>query len=157
MELTGFAGLQAAFGGTASLWKARVKAGLPILSEPGLRSGKARLFDSVAVFAWLQEHEPARPCGNLDRNQEQAALFAVQRELKALELAQRKTELIPADVVQRVWSGFTGAARARLLALPSRLAANCCQQGFEEVEHRARAIVYEALNEISEYNPADYA
>ena len=112
MELTGFAGLQAAFGGTTVLWKARVKAGLPILSEPGLRSGKARLFDSVAVFAWLQEHEPARPCGNLDRNQEQAALFAVQRELKALELAQRKTELIPADVVQRVWSGFTGAARA---------------------------------------------
>ena len=65
---------------------------------------------------------------------------------------------VSAICAKRAWRfSVCATARARLLALPSRLAANCCQQNFDEIENRARAIVHEALNEISEYNPADYA
>jgi phage terminase Nu1 subunit (DNA packaging protein) len=157
MEITGFSGLQAVFGGTIATWKAKIKAGLPVKSEPGLRSGKARIFDSIEVYGWLIRNEPARlACGELDKNQEQAQLFKIQAERQALALAREKTELIPATVVERVWAGFTTAARGRLLTLPSRLAAQCHEQSFSAVECHAREIVYEALNEIADYDPQDY-
>lgn len=157
MEITGFSGLQAVFGGTIATWKTKIKAGLPVKVEPGIRSGKARIFDSIEVFGWLLLNEPARlECGDLDKNQEQALLFKIQAQRQALALAKDKMELIPADVVQQVWSGFTGAARQRLLALPPRLASQCHDQSFGVIEHHAQQIVYEALNELSDYNPQDY-
>lgn len=157
MDLIGFSGLESVFGGTVATWKKRVKDGLPVKVEPGTRSGKARIFDSIEVYGWLLRNEPQRlEGGELDKNQEQAQLFKVQRERQALALAREKTELIPANVVERVWSGFTGAARQRLLALPSRLAAQCHGQSFAVVDSHAREIVYEALSELSEYNPQDY-
>lgn len=158
MDITGFSGLQAVFGGTSSTWKSRIKAGLPVKSEPGLRSGKARIFDSVEVFRWLCTNEAARlACGDLDRSQEQAMLFHVQRKRQEIALERDKLNLIPADVVERVWAGFTTAARARLLGLPNRLAASCAEQSSLVIDQCATEIVCEALSELSTYDPADYA
>lgn len=157
MDIIGFSGLQSVFGGTSATWKAKIKAGLPIKSEPGLRSGKARVFDSVAVYDWLLINEPSRlGVTGIDRNLEQGLLFQVQRKRQELALAKEKAELIPGPIVEKVWAGFVGAARQRLLALPPRLAAQCNEQSYTEVECHAREIVYEALNELSEYNPQDY-
>jgi hypothetical protein len=59
--------------------------------------------------------------------------------------------------VEKVWSGMTTNARARLLALPNRLAAECNGQEFPIIASRAEELVYEALAEIHAYDPADYA
>jgi phage terminase Nu1 subunit (DNA packaging protein) len=157
MEIIGFSGLQAAFGGTIATWKARVKEGLPVTYEPGLRSGKARKFDSVSVFQWLVSHESATPGnGLLDRNQEQARLYRTQEKRQALALARETGALIPGEIVERVWSGMTNAAKQRLLALPTRIAAECAGQSFAIIEARAQELVWNALDEIGDYRVEDY-
>lgn len=157
MDITGFSGLQSVFGGTSATWKSRIKAGLPVKTDYPARSGKARVFDSVECYGWLLRNEPARLAGgDLDKNQEQAQLFKIQAQRQALALAREKTELIPAPIVETVWSGMTSAARQRLLGLPNRLAATCADCSFSLIESRATDLVHEALEEIHAYDPADY-
>ncbi len=121
MDLIGFSGLQSIFGGSTSLWKGRVRDGLPIKTDPGPHSGRPRIFDSEIVTAWLidQALAEAGKTGALDRGQEQARLFAVQADRQTLALQRELGEMIPGAVVEKVWSGMTSAARARLLAVPS--------------------------------------
>lgn len=157
MEIIGFSGLQSVFGGPIAAWKRRVKAGCPVLKEPGLRSGRARTFDSIVVYRWLLVNEPARlEIGELDRAQEQAQLFKIQAQRQALALAREKNQLLPAETVEKVWGGMTTAARARLLALPSRLAAECSGQDFSIIATRGEELVYEVLAELHRYDPSDY-
>ncbi len=158
MEIVGFSGLQTTFGGRTADWKARIKAGLPVKFDPGLHSGRPRVFDSETVTAWLidQALAEAGKTGTLDRSQEQAKLFKVQADRQTLALQRELGEMIPGAVVEKVWSGMTSAARARLLAVPSRLAAECSGQPFEIIASRAEELIYQALEEIHAYNPEDY-
>lgn len=50
---------------------------------------------------------------------------------------------------------MTGAARAHLLGLPYRLAA-VAVDGMPVVEAVARDLVYQALQHLSSFKPADY-
>jgi hypothetical protein len=122
--------------------------------DPGLRSGLARKFDSQAVHAWLLEQ--ATGAGTLIPAQEKAHLDLVSRKLKELDLAEREGRLLDAGVVEKVWSGLTGAARQRLLGLPNRLASETAHQEFAVVYSRAEEIVHESLNELHQFDPRDY-
>ena len=52
---------------------------------------------------------------------------------------------------------MTGAARSHLLGLPYRLAtAAVAVDGMAAVEAVARDLIYQALQHLSEFNPADY-
>jgi phage terminase Nu1 subunit (DNA packaging protein) len=135
-----------------------VRDGLPIKTDPGPHSGRPRIFDSEIVTAWLidQALAEAGKTGALDRGQEQARLFAVQADRQTLALQRELGEMIPGAVVEKVWSGMTSAARARLLAVPSRLAAECSGQPFEIIASRAEELIFQALEEIHQYNPEDY-
>ena len=69
-----------------------------------------------------------------------------------------KKRLDAAGLVARVWAGMTGACRSHLLAMPYRFmlaaqSANCPAA----VEGAARNLIFEALENISAYDPADYA
>lgn len=155
MELVGFSGLQTVFGGSTSLWKARIKAGLPVKFDPGLHSGKPRVYDSEDVHQWLVEQATGQP-GNLIPAQEKAHLDLVSRQLKELDLASRKGDLLDAALVEKVWSGLTGAARQRLLGLPNRLASECNGQEFSIILSRSEELIHECLNELHQYDPNDY-
>lgn len=119
---------------------------------PGARG--ALLYETPQALAALYQ----QPANN------QAALAAAKIEnlqadtrLKELREARERGELIPAPIVCRVWSGMTSACRSHLLAMPYRfmLAANAAT-GPAAVEAAARNLILEALQNISEYNPADY-
>ena len=92
-----------------------------------------------------------------DLAMERTRLTRLQADKVELETAILRAELIPADVVKGVWTGILGAVRARLLALPSRLAA----VGFGSVtqadlEHTATDLVHEALNELADFDGTLY-
>jgi hypothetical protein len=72
-------------------------------------------------------------------------------ELAELELATKKNQLIPADMVERHWCNMVAMTRAKLLGLPSRLAVilQSCQTR-QEIEREAMILVREALTELSE-------
>ena len=115
----------------------------------------AALYETPSALAAIYQ----QPANN------QAALAAAKianleadTRLKGLREAREKGDLLPADLVARVWAGMTGACRAHLLAMPYRFmlaaqSANCPAA----VEGAARNLILEALENISAYDPADYA
>ena len=77
------------------------------------------------------------------------------------ELKKQKRDLadglvIPTEIVVRVWSGATNAARARLLALPYRVACNCENADFATIQTKAQSLIYEALEHIAAFDLRDY-
>ena len=72
-------------------------------------------------------------------------------ELAEIELATKKDQLIPADMVQAHWCNMVANVRAKLLGLPGRLATilQPCQTP-QEIEREAMKLIREALTELSE-------
>ena len=77
-------------------------------------------------------------------------------QLKKQRHAVAAGTLIDAKTVERVWSGMTGATRQHLLSLPYRLATNCYGGDFATIETKARELIYEALTNLSAFDPRDY-
>lgn len=150
MRIVGIAGLIDVFGGTRLTWKARIEAGLPVEVRQAEHSGKAHVFDSRAVLGWLLEQAGAAP-GKLDPQQERARYDEARRKLCELQICEKERKLIPADVVERVWSGITSAARQRFLAMPStatpQLAA--CNSDYQSIQAVLYDRVCEALQDVS--------
>lgn len=71
--------------------------------------------------------------------------------LRELELAEREGKLVSIDDIEMVWSKLIATCRARLLALPSRvateLAAETSAQRCQEIVRRE---LYDALAELSQ-------
>ncbi len=91
-----------------------------------------------------------------DYDMERARLTHHQANSAALEEDAKRGRLIPAEQVKQTWSDLVASARAKLLALPSRLSSVCAGKGQSEIETEARAIVVEALAELSGCNQQGY-
>lgn len=120
---------------------------------PGAKA--AKLYESQAALAALYE-APDR--GNqIDLMYERALLAKAQRTKIDIEIDLLRGKLLPAEVVESVWSGMTAAARQRLLGLPYRLAtAALAAESFAAIETAAVELITEALNELHRFDPADY-
>lgn len=84
-----------------------------------------------------------------DYDMERARLTHHQANSAALDEQTKQGKLIPADLVRITWSDLVASARAKLLALPSRLASACSGKDAEAIEGEARGIVTEALAELA--------
>lgn len=90
--------------------------------------------------------------------EERTRLTKAQADKTEMELSLLRATTIPAAVVCTIWGRMTSAARARLLALPYRLAqAALSATEFAAIEAAASDLIAEALNELHEYSPSDYA
>ena len=69
----------------------------------------------------------------------------------AIELARKRGELIPANQIEDAWSQVIARFRAKLLAIPSRLANQIlAADSPTEAEALLRAGIHEALIELSD-------
>jgi phage terminase Nu1 subunit (DNA packaging protein) len=67
-----------------------------------------------------------------------------------LNLAERKGELIDRKVVMATWGGLVASFRARMLAIPSKVAPQIAGPGkVQHVEDLIAAAVHEALAEVA--------
>jgi len=88
---------------------------------------------------------------------ERTRLTKAQADKVEMEIKVLAGELLPASLVAHVWGGMTTAARQRLLAIPYRMAtAALSADSFAAIETAANELIREALNELHQYNPADY-
>ncbi len=88
--------------------------------------------------------------GDLDPQQEKAALDAARRAEIETRLAERRGELIPADAVADEWVRLVRNARARLLSIPSRVAGDVAgTTDMREVERMVKGAIFEALRELA--------
>ena len=78
-------------------------------------------------------------------------LVQAQAEKHELEVKQLKGKLIPTDEVQEYWIDFVSNCKAKLLALPSKLAHRIeGAEDYNEIEELLTIEVHEALSELSD-------
>lgn len=120
-------------------------------------AGNAKRYDPRAALPALYGVTGGNS-GQVDLMRERALLARSQRQKIDLEIGVMQRDLIPASVVETTWSGMTTAARARLLALPYRLAVDAIAADgvFARIESAAHELIREALEELHAYDPADY-
>ena len=113
---------------------------------PHTKTGKQVFFNLDDLNAWLNNKSGSE----LDYTQERAKLTRLQAEKVTLELEQQRGNLLPLKMVIESWQGLVANARARLLALPPKVAGQVLgMESYVEVEHVIRDIIYEALDELA--------
>jgi phage terminase Nu1 subunit (DNA packaging protein) len=88
---------------------------------------------------------------DLDLQPQRAQLAKKQREKIELQIGQMKGKLLDAEEVKQTWIKLIYNCRARLLAIPTRLAVeiiNCKTPAHAQA--MLRDLIYEALTELSQ-------
>ncbi len=113
------------------------------------REGSADTWDSVAALEAIYGIEVER-ASELDLTAERAALAKAQRIRIETEQAVRAGELVEVEAVAEQWSAQIHACRARLLALPHRLAPRLVNLDSQaDIAAQLRREVHDALRELA--------
>ena len=140
---------QQTFGIHVGIGKSAV-AGLVKSGVVDLRQGMDR--SRLRYIEHLREGAAGRAAeyGDLDLTAERARLARAQAIKVETENRMNDGELIPADVIEAKWTEMVAAMRAKLLALPTRIASVAMgASSLREVEDHARTEVFAALTELS--------
>lgn len=142
---------------TLTTWQ---KNGLPIALDGG--RGAQNQYDTEAVIDWLINREISKLTiddeGRIhDYEAERARLTHHQANKTALEEEVLKGSLLKAELVDRVWGDMISAFRAKMLSLPTKTAAQLINESdIAVIESVLREQVYEALTELSDYEPEQF-
>lgn len=102
------------------------------------------------LVEWLIQARASSP-GDLVLESERARLAKEQADKTALENQVRRGKLVEVEEVRQLWTDLVAAARARLLAMPSKLGPMLTNIADANVAaSRIRDEVYAALSELSE-------
>lgn len=136
------------------------------LAEEGIviraAKGRYKLKDSIMNYILtlkvaMEAAGTDSPDGELDLEEEKAIHERVKRHISELKLQVMKGELHRSGDVERVMTDMLVSIRARLLAMPTKLAPLLVARN--DVGYIRTAInreVLEALNELKDYNPKDF-
>ena len=95
--------------------------------------------------------------GKVDYDEEHALLERRKREKIELELASMRGTMHFSEDVERVMNDMLSNFRAKVLALPSRVAPSLiCMDTIADIQEVLQGEVLDVLNELSEYNPSDF-
>ena len=130
--------------GTLPHWR---RSGMPV-ERTGAR-GVEWQYDTVAVSRWLIERQSGGGDEALDLAQERARLAHHQANKTALEEGLLRGEIIRTTDVLQAWQHQIGAARAKLLLIPGKLATLVNSgKSFSETKGEAERLVRETLAEL---------
>ena len=90
-----------------------------------------------------------------DYNTHRARLYRAKADQAEIEVALAKGRVHEGHAVEKVWSDMRSNARSRLLAMPPKYSA--ILEGMtdrKEIQKILEDAIYEALNELSEYDPS---
>lgn len=143
---------------TLTTWQ---KNGMPI--EVDGSRGTANQYDTQAVIEWIIAREIETQFGgdpNGERynfEQERARLTHHQANKAELEEQTLQGKLIPTELVEMVQTKMLAAFRAKCLALPTKAAPKVVfLDDLAETEAELKKEIYDALNELSEFDPEQY-
>ena len=112
---------------------------------PSEKVGRAVVMDTKKVFKWLMTDGE-----ELDLQQERAKLAKKQTEKTSLQVDQLKGVLVDAEEVKETWSKYISSCRAKLLALPTKLAGEVITvKTLTEAQDVIKMHVNEALTELA--------
>ena len=122
---------------------------------PKPEKGKYDLIGCTrAYIKYLQDRATGRDIEPQDAYLERARLLKAQADKVELEVKTLNGEYVARDEIDLHLSGMVVSMRATLLAMPSRLALRIMNlRTYPEIEACLKDHVYEALTEISRYDP----
>lgn len=117
---------------------------------PFIDNGNAgHVYDSALALKRIYLGEP-NPTGDLDPQQERAALDAAHRRLAEIEIAKREGELVETGLVQAHWCDMAARVRSKLLNLPNRIATEtAAMTDYATIERSAKSLIHETLSELA--------
>jgi phage terminase Nu1 subunit (DNA packaging protein) len=120
--------------------------------------GKYDLWQSIRNYIkYLQERKVNQWTGTEGEpdgyTQHRARLTKAKADKAEVEAALIKGTAHEAQAVSAVWSDMVANARAKLLALPTKLAAQLEGMTIAERQSAIHTVVLQALTELSEYSP----
>ena len=96
------------------------------------------------------------PDGELNFEEEKALNERVKRNISAMKLQTMKGELHKAENVKRVMTDMLSAFKTRVLNIPAKVAPILEDRDAGYIKERLTAEVTETLNELKDYDPADF-
>lgn len=112
------------------------------------KRGRSHLYDSPQALRLLYGDSAAD--GKLDPQQERAALDRARRESVEADNKKKAGELIHVEEVTAEWVKLLGIFKARLMALPMRLAPELlAASDLRTTENIVKSGIVEALEELS--------
>lgn len=124
---------------------------------PKIAHGKYEIAEVVTAFLeWkVSQYENAQE-DDQNLRKERTLLTRVQRKKAEHELAIMKGELHKSEDVERVMNDMLSSFRARCLVIPNRAASLVVNKTIEEARTMLKAEIYEALQELSDYDPEKF-
>lgn len=134
---------------TLTQWQ---KQGMPIVKAGKGRGGS--VYDTVAVLAWKSARDQSdQPITDFET--ERTRKVKLEADKLALEVAEKRGDLIPAEQVESAVADMVAAFRARILSIPSKLAGPIAATiDTRETEALLTDAIHEALHELSDYAPS---
>ena len=134
------------------------------LSQEGVipknERGRYDLENSVRCYVqYLQDRANGQSLESADYHKERARLTKLQADEKSLLLEQLRGKLLTVEDVSETWVEMITNARAKLLSLPNKMAAQVTGlQETAEIEALLKTAIYEALTELANpYHEVDGA
>ena len=126
---------------------------------PKPEKGKYDLINCTrAYIKYLQDRANGRDIEPHDAYLERARLLKAQADKTELEVKSLNGEVIPTEEADLLWSGLITSFRAKILAMPARCALRVMNmKTHPEIEACLKEHVYEALTELSRYEPLQHS
>jgi len=118
-------------------------------------------YDVRAVVQWYvarKQEEFDKRIANLGSEEAETRYRLAKAESAELDLAVKRGQLVPVDKVLSMWETHIGSAKAKLMAIPSRMATLVlAAQSKQEVQALLEEVQREGLNELATiHNAADH-
>jgi phage terminase Nu1 subunit (DNA packaging protein) len=126
---------------------------------PKPEKGKYDLIGCTRSYIkYLQERATGRDIEPQDAYLERARLLKAQADKVELEVKSMNGVVVPSEQMELLWAGLVASFRLRMLAMPVRCALRVMNlKTYAEVELCLKEHVYEALNELSRYDPESHS
>lgn len=135
------------------------------MAEEGIivRAAKGRynLVDSLKNYILslklaVDSNDGDNPDGELNFEEEKALHERVKRHISEMKLQTMKGELHKADDVRHVMTDMLSSFKTRMMNIPAKVAPVLEDRDAGYIKERLTSEVTEALNELKDYNPADF-
>lgn len=135
------------------------------MAEEGIivRAAKGRynLVDSLKNYILslklaVDSNDSDNPDGELNFEEEKALHERVKRHISEMKLQTMKGELHKADDVRHVMTDMLSLFKTRMMNIPAKVAPVLEDRDAGYIKERLTSEVTEALNELKDYNPADF-
>jgi terminase small subunit / prophage DNA-packing protein len=160
-------------GYSVSAIETEIKRGAPLQRRGG--PGREHKLDTAQFITWLIRKERERMIGIFQQLRAESLgegsefggsepesgnykqrRFAAQAELSEIELAEKRGELVPIEKVMTIFTNLVGIARAQLLVIPTKASPQlAAMKDPKAVYIFLKDVIYDALNELADIDPAD--